>query len=91
MALCSLSTGSRATLCAVDCGHDHFAGGDQDFFIGQRDVFAELDGFVGGGQADDSDGGGDDDFGVGMGGNAFDAFGAEENFGHRQFFSQAAF
>src|SRR5277367_6364053 len=48
-------------------GHDDFAGGDQDFFIGQRDVLAELDGFVGGGQADYADGGGDHDFGVGMG------------------------
>ncbi len=65
-------------------GHDHFAGGDQNFFVGQRDVFAELDRFVGGGQADHADGGGDYDFGVGMGGDTIHAFRAEQNFRHRQ-------
>ena len=77
MALCSLSTGSSATPLTLYGGHDHFASGDQDFFVGQRDVFAELDRFVGGGQADYADGGGDYDFGVGMGGDAIHAFWAE--------------
>ena len=64
-------------------GHYHFAGGDQDFFIGQRDVFSVLDGFVGGGKADDADRGGDYDFGVGVSCYSFHAFGAEEDFGLR--------
>ena len=42
-------------------------------------MFALLDGFVGGGEADYSYGGGEDHFGVGVGGYAVHAFGAEDD------------
>ena len=49
-------------------GHDQFASGDQDFFVGEGDGAAEFDGFVGSGEPNDTDGGGDHDFGVRVGG-----------------------
>ena len=51
-------------------GHHDFACSDEDFFIGKRDVFSELNGFVSSGKADDADCGGDYNLRVGMGGDA---------------------
>ena len=60
--------------------HDHFAGGDQHFLVREGDIFAMLDGFVGGGQSDNADGGGNDGLRVGMSGDSFDPFGTKQNF-----------
>ena len=51
---------------ALDGGHDHFAGRDQNFFICQRNLFARLDRLVRGWKADDAYCRGDDHFGVGV-------------------------
>ena len=48
------------------CGHDQFAGGDEDFFVGESDGAAERHRFVGGFEADNADSGGDDDVNAGM-------------------------
>jgi hypothetical protein len=42
-------------------GHDEFAAGHQDLFIGESDGLAEADGFVGGGESGDADDGGEDE------------------------------
>src|SRR5262249_51651159 len=64
-------------------GHDQFAGGDEDFFVGESDGAAEFDGFVGGFETDDTDGGRDDDFGFGMGADGEHAFSAMMDGGQR--------
>ena len=71
--------GQKRDVVALDRGHHHFAGGDQDFLVRERDVLALLDGFVGCGQADDSDGGRKDGVRVRMRGDELDTFGAEDN------------
>ena len=55
-------------------GHDEFASGDKDFFVGKGDGTAELDGFVGCGETDHTDGGGNYDFGVRVSGDGVHAF-----------------
>ena len=50
--------------------------------------FAMLDGFVGGGKADDADGGGNDDLRVGMSGDPFDSLRSEQNFRQIEFSSR---
>ena len=47
-------------------GDDEVAGGDEGFFVGERDVVSAIDGGEGGGQACDADDGGDDEVGVGV-------------------------
>ena len=47
-------------------GHDEFTGGDEDFFVRESDGAAEFDGFVGGFESNDTDGGGNDNVGVRM-------------------------
>ena len=42
-----------------DSGHDDFSGGNENFFIGERDALPVLNCLVSGWQADDADGGGD--------------------------------
>jgi len=64
-------------------GHDDFARCDQNFLICQRDVLAELDGFVGCRQADYSDGGGDYDLGIGVRGYALHPFWSKQDLGAR--------
>src|SRR5579859_390803 len=46
--------------------HNKFAGGDQDFFIGERDGFSKLHGFVSGFETDDADGSGNHDVRLGV-------------------------
>ena len=65
-------------------GHDQFTGGDEDFFVGEGHSAAELDCFVGGFEADDTDGGGEDDFGGGMSANGEHAFTAVMDGGERR-------
>ena len=62
-------------------GHDQFASGDEDFFVGESDGAAEFHGFVGGFEANDTDGGGDDDVGVGMRSDGEHAFAAVVDLG----------
>ena len=57
-------------------GHDEFASGDEDFFVGERDGAAEGDGLVGSFESHDTDGGGDDDVDAGMGASGEHAFAA---------------
>ena len=64
----------------LDCGHYYFSGGYQDFFIGQGDVFACFDGFVGGWKAYYAYCGGDYHFRLFVGGYSVHAFWAEEDF-----------
>ena len=69
-------------------GHDEFTGGDENFFVGERDGAAEFNGFVGGLEANDADRGGKDDFGGGVGGYGEHAVGAVMNvweWGHISF------
>ena len=61
-------------------GHNDFSGGDENFFVGERDVLSVLDCFVGGGQTDDADGGRDYGVRVGMRGDAFDALQRQKEF-----------
>src|SRR4029077_10615282 len=42
-------------------GHDQFTSGDEDFLVGESDSATEFDGFVGGLESNDTDGGGNDD------------------------------
>src|ERR1700751_2917020 len=57
-------------------GHDEFPGNDEDFLVGESDGATELDGFVGGFEADHANRSGDNDIGVGMGGYGEHAFAA---------------
>jgi len=43
-------------------GHDEFAGGNEDFFVGEGDELAEFYSFVGGGEANYAYRGGNYDF-----------------------------
>src|ERR1700682_1702741 len=54
--------GKEFTADFLGGGHDQLAGGDENFFVGQRHNFAQFYGFVGGFQAHHTDGSGDDDF-----------------------------
>ena len=56
--------------------HDEFAGGYEDFFVRESHGASKFYGFVGGFEADDPDGGGEDDFSGGVGSNREHAFGA---------------
>jgi hypothetical protein len=47
-------------------GHDEFTSGDENFFVGESDGAAKFDGFVGGFKSNDTDGGGNNDVGVGV-------------------------
>ena len=47
-------------------GHNEFTSGNKDFFVGKSDGAAEFDGFVGGFESNDTDGGGNDNVGVRM-------------------------
>ena len=64
-------------------GHDQFAGGDENFFVGERDGFAEFYGFVGGFQADHTHGGGYDDFRASQRADGEHAFAPVMNGGQR--------
>jgi hypothetical protein len=55
-------------------------GGNEDFFIRERDILALLDRLVRGGQADHADSGGDDRVRIRVSGDAFDSFRAEKDF-----------
>jgi hypothetical protein len=57
-------------------GHDEFAGSDEYFFVGESDGAAELDGFVGGFEADHADSGGNNDVGTGVRSDGEHAFAA---------------
>ena len=64
----------------VGRGHDQFAGGDEDFLVGKGDLLAKAHSFVGGLEADDANGGGNDDIGLGMSAYSAHAFTAVVNF-----------
>ena len=65
-------------------GHDQFSGGDQDFLVGESDSAPEYHGFVGSFEADDTNGGGDDDVGTRMSADGEHAFAAVMDFRERQ-------
>ena len=65
---------------ARDSGHDDFPGGNENFLVGKRNVFAVLDRFVSGGQSDNADSRGDNGAGVRMGGDPLDSLGTEKDF-----------
>ena len=54
---------------AARFGGDEIAGGDQALLVGEADGLAGFDGFIGGFESGDADDGGDDEVGVGMGGD----------------------
>jgi hypothetical protein len=63
------------------CGsHDEFASSNQDFLVGKSDSAAEFHGFVSGFEADDTDSGGENHFGAGVGGNGEQALAALMDF-----------
>ena len=47
-------------------GHDEFTSGDENFFVGESNGAAEFNGLVGGLEANDADGSGNDDVGAGV-------------------------
>ena len=77
--------GKKRDAVSCDSSHDQFTGCDENFFIGEGDIFPLFDCLVGGCQADDSDSGGDDRIRIGMSGDTLDALCAENNFGNFAF------
>jgi hypothetical protein len=62
-------------------GHHDFSGGNENFFVGERDVLATLDRLIGGREADYTDGGGHDGLSVGVRGDVLDTLGPENYLG----------
>lgn len=64
-------------------GHDELAGGNEHFLVGESDGAAELESFVGSFEADNANGGGNDNIGAGMSGSGQHAFTTVVNGGKR--------
>jgi hypothetical protein len=68
----------KSDAVAGDGRHHDLSGGNEDFFIRERDILALLDRLVRGGKAGNTDSGGDDRVRVRVSGDAFHSFRTEQ-------------